>query len=140
MSDANLYERKALQPKELVRPAEPFSQVICARGSTTVYIAGQLGVDASGATVGQDIVTQTKQIFHNIEKALASCGGSWSNIVKFTTFLTHADDVALFCQTRRTLFAAYYPEGAYPANTMVVVQQLPKPEWRIEIEAIAVLP
>ena len=65
---------------------------------------------------------------------------TFSSVVKFTTFLVNASDVAGFCEKRRELFAKFYPNGDFPVNTMVVVEQLPKDEWLLEIEAIATLP
>ena len=43
-------------------------------------------------------------------------------------------------QTRQAVFATYFPEGAYPPNTLLVVSRLVRPELRVEIEAMAVRP
>jgi len=140
MSDAHRYVREALQPPGVEKPSQPFSQAVRTSGATTLYIAGQLAVNEAGVTVGDDIASQTQQVLENIGRVLAGCGGSFANVVKFTTFLVNAGDVAGFCEKRRELFARFYPDGAYPVNTMVVVEQLPKEEWLLEMEAIATLP
>jgi len=140
MSESDSYHRKALNPSGVVSPSEPFSQAVVTSGGKTLYIAGQLAVDEQGVTVGSDIASQAEQVFKNLETVLEGCGGSFSNVVKFTTFLVNASDVEGFCEKRRELFAKFFPNGDFPVNTMVVVEQLPKGEWLVEIEAFATLP
>ena len=41
---------------------------------------------------------------------------------------------------RREVFPGYYPDGAYPPNTLLVVSRLVQPELLVEIEAMAVRP
>ena len=123
-----------------MKPSEPFSQAISASFGRLLFISGQLAVNEEGVTVGTDIKSQAEQVFHNLGVVLGEAGASFSNVVKFTTFLVNAEDVAPFCEKRRELFADLFPDADYATNTMVVIDQLPKAEWLIEIEAIAVLP
>ncbi len=43
-------------------------------------------------------------------------------------------------QARREVFPGYYPDGAYPPNTILVASRLVQPELLVEIEAMAVRP
>lgn len=132
--------RRIYSPEGVIKPTEPFSQAISADCGRLLFIAGQLAVDKKGVTVGADIQSQATQVFHNLGIVLEEAGASFSNVLKFTTFLVNAGDVAPFCDKRRELLAELYPNRDYPANSMVVIDQLPKSEWLVEIEAIATLP
>ena len=133
-------ERSILSPEGVVKPSEPFSQAVSVSCGRLLFIAGQLAVDETGVTIGTDIKGQAEQVFHNLGVVLEQAGASFNHVVKFTTFLVNAEDVAPFCEKRRELFADLFPDRDYPTNTMVVIDQLPKEEWLVEIEAIAALP
>jgi enamine deaminase RidA (YjgF/YER057c/UK114 family) len=133
-------DRQDLQPDGLVKPPQPYGQAIAVSCSKLLFVAGQLSVDVNGETVGSDIQSQTTKVYENLVGALASANATFADVVKMTTFLVNADDVAGYCDTRFEMFAKYLPEGPYPTNTMVVIDQLPKGEWLLEIEAIAALP
>ena len=62
------------------------------------------------------------------------------DVVRFQTFLTEAADIDRFMAARREVFPLYYPDGAYPPNTLLVVTRLVQPELLVEIEAMAVRP
>jgi 2-iminobutanoate/2-iminopropanoate deaminase len=57
---------------------------------------------------------------------------SLADVVKITVFLTREDDIAGFRAARDRMIVE-----ARPASTLVVVSQLVRPEWRVEIEALA---
>ena len=121
-----------IQPEGLNRPAA-YTHVV--RAGNTVYIAGQTASDASGNLVGLgDIEAQAAQVYGNIRKALASVGGDMSNLVKITTYLTHAEDIEGYRRAR-----ASHLNKDLPASTLVVISRLANPDYLIEIEAVAVL-
>lgn len=133
-------ERTVHQPQGVCSPAEPYSQAVSASGRL-LFIAGQVSVNAQAETVGAgDLAPQMDQVFHNLGVVLESQGASFANVVKFTTFLVRAEDLPTFSAKRREIFSRIYPDGGYPANTMVVIDQLPNTDWLLEIEAIATLP
>jgi enamine deaminase RidA (YjgF/YER057c/UK114 family) len=45
-----------------------------------------------------------------------------------------------FYDKRSEIYAEIYPDGRYPTNTLVVIEQLAREEWLVEIEAIAAIP
>lgn len=123
----------------LAAPLGLYSHVSRAKSGTTVYIAGQVGVDAQGQLAGDDVAAQMRQTFENLGVALKAAGGTFADVAKFTTYVTRASDLDAFMSTRKEIFAKLYPSGGYPPNTLLVINRLVKPELLIEIEAIAVV-
>lgn len=98
----------------------------------TLYISGQIGIDATGAC-SPDFAAQTRQVWANLEAILADAGMTLNNIVKTTIFLVDRADYPAFADIRKDVL-----KGHKPASTLVYVSGLVKPEWKVEIEAIAV--
>lgn len=115
-----------------------YSHVAVASGTRTVYIAGQVANDETGATVGVgDLAAQTEQVLRNLGRALEAAGASFADVVKITTYVVDykPEQRAIISKARTPFFAGRTP----PASTLVGVQALAAPEWLIEIEAIAVI-
>ena len=107
-----------------------------ARVGQTLYIAGQLAMDPSGAPIGVgDAREQARQCYRNLGVILGHYGGSFRHLVKTTTYITHWGFRPLVAAARDEVF----PSPPYPANTLVVVQGLAEPHFLVEIEGIAVL-
>jgi enamine deaminase RidA (YjgF/YER057c/UK114 family) len=105
------------------------------------FIAGQVAIDAKGNPVGVgDLAAQVPQVFENIGKILADLGTDFEQVVQFTTYLTKADTIPTWFTARAALFPKLFPGGKYPPNTLLVIDRLVKPEFLIEIEAIARVP
>ena len=103
-----------------------------------LFIAGQVAVDASGAPVGRhDFEAQFRQVFENLGLVLKGMGVGFDDIVKFTTFLVHSQDIEKFMKARADLFPRLFKGPLYPPNTLLVVDRLVKEEFVIEVEAIA---
>ena len=81
-----------------------------------------------------DASAQARQIWHNLESAVRSAGGSLENIVKTTTYVTNIEHAAAARQVRGELFPTNPPTSA-----LLVVSQLASPDYLMEIEAIAVV-
>ena len=112
-----------------------YSHVVEARGGRTLYISGQISVDAEGRLVGAgDFRAQVKQVFENLKARLAEGGATFKDVVKLNYYLTEASEI----QALREIRNGYLNTEAPPASTLVVVKQLVRPEYLIEVEAIAV--
>jgi enamine deaminase RidA (YjgF/YER057c/UK114 family) len=125
------------RPEGLLHNAA-FSQVVVAAGTRTVYTAGQVSIDASGALVGAgDLAEQTAQVMRNVGLALAAAGADFSDVVKITTYVVDykPEHRAIVGKAR----APFFKNGTPPASTLVGVSALALPEWLVEIEAIAVI-
>jgi enamine deaminase RidA (YjgF/YER057c/UK114 family) len=131
---------KIYNVRELGRPLGPYSQVARVKASEFLFIAGMVATDASGNVVGEgDFVAQCKQTFANIETALRSANAGWGNVVQFTTYLVHSQDIAQFMNFRRREFPAMFENGAYPPNTLLMIDRLVKEAFLIEVQAVAAL-
>lgn len=124
-----------INPKGLVEPTG-YTHLVIAPDGRTVYIAGQVAFDSSGKVVGEgDFAAQAEQVFRNLKHALESVGGSMADLVKTTTFITDIEHVPALRDVR----ARYLAKNQPPANTLVAVSSLARPELLIEIEGVAVL-
>ena len=115
-----------------------YTHVVGARGAETIYISGQVAVDANGQTVGAgDLAAQTEQVMTNLQIALEAAGATFADVVKITTF------VVGYTPEQRSVIAGvrgkYLPQDNPPASTLVGVSALAAADWLIEIEATAVI-
>ena len=94
-------------------------------------------MDKSGKT-HPDFEGQCAQVFANIGAALASQGAGFPNIVEFTTYLVHSQDIGKFVHTARE-YPRLFPGGGYPTNTLLIVDRLVREEFLIEVSAVAAL-
>lgn len=123
---------------EGLRHNPAFSQVVVATGTRTIYTAGQVSIDESGATVGVgDLAAQTTQVMRNVGLALAAAGAGYSDVVKITTYVVdyRPEHRVVIGRARAPFFA----DGTPPASSLVGVAALAQPEWPVEIEAVAVV-
>lgn len=120
----------------LATPADaslPYSPAVLASGAVrTLYISGQVGIDAAGK-VPADFEGQVRAAFANLEQVLAAAGMGLGDLAKVTAFLTDPADYAAYGPLRTELL-----KGHKPASTLVIAAALARPEWRFEIEAVAV--
>jgi enamine deaminase RidA (YjgF/YER057c/UK114 family) len=127
-------------PASLGRPLGQYSQIARVRASEFVFIAGQVATDRAGDVVGAgDFDAQCAQVFANIKTALDSVDAGWSNIVQFTTYLVQAQDIAKFMAYRGREFPGMFPNGAYPPNTLLIIDRLVQEPFLLEVQAIAAL-
>jgi enamine deaminase RidA (YjgF/YER057c/UK114 family) len=132
---------KAITSPDLGPTLGMYSHGVVVPAGELVVVAGQVGADREGRIVGPgDPALQTTQAFENVRAVLAAAGCSMTDVVRFQTFLTRAEDIDRFMQARREVFPRYYPGGVYPPNTLLIVSRLVEPDLLVEIEAMAVRP
>src|SRR3954464_7692508 len=106
---------KILNPDSLGKPLGQYSQITRVKASEFLFIAGQVAAEKSGASVGKDdFDAQCRQVFANIETALKSQDAGFANVVEFTTYLVHSQDIARFMAFRLREFPRIFPNGVYP--------------------------
>jgi enamine deaminase RidA (YjgF/YER057c/UK114 family) len=127
MADIKIYNVGALG-----KPVGPYSHVARAKGGETLYIAGMLAP-------GDTFEAQCAAVYGQIEKALQDAGGGWGNVVQFTTFLVHSQDIAKFYRWREKEYPRMFPDGRYPPNTLLIIDRLVQEQFLIEIQTIAVI-
>ena len=146
-SAENLKETPCPNRRHLRQSAEPpppagmYSHVARMAPGELAFIAGQVAVDAKGTPVGVgDLAAQVDQVFANLGRILKDLGTDFESVVQFTTYITKADNIPVGCRRASALFPKLFPGGRYPPNTLLVVDRLVKPEFLLEVEAIARVP
>lgn len=130
-------EKKFLNPEGLLKPGA-YTPAISVSGGTTVYISGQVSQDAQGNVVGKgDLLAQTEQVYKNLGIALAGAGASFADVVKLNVYVVgyQPEHRALLQAVREKHVVKDKP----PASTLIGVQALARPEYLVEIEAVAVV-
>jgi reactive intermediate/imine deaminase len=121
-------------PPTLSKPTG-YTHVVAVSGGRTVYISGQIALDREGHLAGaNDMKAQAEQVFKNLQAALAAAGATFADVVKMNTYTTDMAQAAAIREVR-----ARYLGDVAPASTLVQVVHLARPEFMLEIEAIAVV-
>jgi len=111
-------------------------QVVAANG-TMIFVRGQIGQDletSENVAVG-DVAGQTEQAMTNIKMLVEEAGGKLEHITKITIYLVdprYREDVYRV--------VGKWLKGVFPVSTGIVVSALARPEWLVEVDAIAVIP
>jgi enamine deaminase RidA (YjgF/YER057c/UK114 family) len=116
----------------LGKPVGPYSHIARVKGGETLYIAGMLAP-------GDTFEAQCTAVYGQIEQALKSAGGGWANVVQFTTFLVHSQDIAKFYRWREREYPKMFPSGKYPPNTLLIIDRLVQEQFLLEIQTTAVV-
>ena len=120
-----------LQPEGMSPNENRYTHVI--KVGPWVFIAGQTASNERGDVVGVgDATAQVEQVFKNLAKAAESVGGTLADIVKTTTYVVGEEHLDAVRAARAGRFGA-----APPTSTLVVVSRLARPEFIVEIEAVA---
>ena len=106
----------------------PYSQAT--KGTATLFTSGQLGIDPATGELPQDFTAQARQAFENLKASMEAAGGSMSNVMKITIFLT---DMSNFPAVNAVM--QEYCQAPYPARSCFAVAALPK-SGAVEVEAI----
>jgi enamine deaminase RidA (YjgF/YER057c/UK114 family) len=96
-----------------------------------LHIAGQIGIRKDGS-VPPTVEAQTEVAWQNIVAILAAAGMKVTDLVKITQFLVNLEDFPKYAATRAKFLA-----GHRPASTGLVIRSLVKPEYLVEVEAVA---
>ncbi|MGZ5899514.1 MAG: RidA family protein [Reyranella sp.] len=127
-----------LNPENTCPAQGLYSHVTDVPAGRTLYIAGQLSVGLDGSVVGKnDFAAQMKQVLDNLGAVLKGTGLGFNNVIKFTTYLVHSQDIESFMKIRAETFPKLFGGTQFPPNTLLIVDRLVKEEFLIEIEAIA---
>ena len=129
---------KILNPDSLGKPLGQYSQITRVKASEFLFIAGQVGAGPDGKAPA-DFDAQCVQTFANIGAALKSQGASFANLVEFTTYLVHSQDIPRFMAYRTREFPKLFAGGAYPPNTLLMVDRLVQEPFLIEVQTVAAL-
>jgi enamine deaminase RidA (YjgF/YER057c/UK114 family) len=123
---------KVHNPRSIGAPIGTYSHGIeVPPGARWLYVAGQIGVRPDGS-VPATIEEQTEVVWQNILAVLADAGMGIGDVVKITSFLTRHENFPRFAEVRAKFLGSHRP-----ASTLLVISSLARPEFLVEVEAIA---
>ncbi|MFF7247363.1 RidA family protein [Embleya sp. NPDC008237] len=112
---------------------EPYKISQAIRAGGLIFVSGQAGFDENGRTVEGGFLEQGRQAFRNVERVLAEAGATLADVVKVGIFVRNMaenlDDVIVLREEFLSL--------PYPADTLLEVSSLARPDWLIEVEVTA---
>jgi len=114
---------------------ETFGFARAVREGNRIIVAGTGPVEPNGSTTPGGVAAQAERCCTIIVAAIEALGGSAADVVRTRMLLTDPEDQNAVGAVHARYFAA-----AKPAATMAGVAWLCRPEWRVEIEAEAVIP
>jgi enamine deaminase RidA (YjgF/YER057c/UK114 family) len=126
--------------RQLISGQSPFEPIIgfsrAVRCGRFISVSGTAAVNPDGSSAGgSDPALQMASCLEIIREALERAGSSLEHIVRTRIYLTNAADWEAVGRMHGKYFAV-----CRPASTMVVVAALLRPEWKVEVEADAIIP
>ena len=113
-----------------------YSQLATVKGGRLVFISGQVGIDKSGNVVSKDdFRAQAQQVFENLKAAIEAAGGTFEDVIKLNIYFLDASHLPELREVRDRYVNVKNP----PTSTALQVARLFRPEFLVEIEAIAVV-
>lgn len=95
------------------------------------YVAGQVAMDADSEVVGDDIETQARKAYENVEILLDAVGKSLADVAKVTTHIV--DPAEHYYDGYKTVYLETFEEP-YPCHTVLGHEQLANEDYLVEIE------
>lgn len=121
--------------KEIIETASapgtvgPYSRAV--RHGNLVFLSGQIALDpVTGKLFGEDVGTQARQVFANLQAVCRAAGGNLQDVVKLVIYLT---DLSQFATVNEIMAEVFTPP--YPARATIEVAGLPLGA-AVEVEAI----
>jgi 2-iminobutanoate/2-iminopropanoate deaminase len=121
----------AISSAELPHPSMAYSQAV--KVGNLLFVSGQAGVDFKSGVISDKFETQARQAFVNLSAVLKASGSALNLVAKTTVWLTDAQNFEML----NKLYAEYFP--ANPPSRSTPIIKLPRNEFQISIEAIAVV-
>ena len=121
-------------------PSVGFSHVAEVNPGKLLYLSGQVPRNAAGDLIGLgDFRVQLEQVFTNLGIALRGAGATFADVVKLNYYCVDTVEPA---QQRAVVEVRdrFVNTKSPPTSTFVFVSRLVRPDWLIEIEAVAMLP
>jgi enamine deaminase RidA (YjgF/YER057c/UK114 family) len=115
--------------------ARAYSQAVVTAGGRTVWLAGQVApTDTAGRSLAGDFDGQVREVFRRLDHTVTELGGSLTDMVTMTVFITDARYGDRFVQLRKEIFG-----DDFPASALITVAALARPELLVEIQGVAVI-
>ena len=112
-----------------------YSRAVVTRGGDVVWLSGMSGPrDARGELI-TDFAEQVRQAFRNLDATLRELGSDVSDVVSITVLLRDPRYYDIYAEVRKEFF----PDGRYPASTIVNDTSFARPEVMVLLQAVAVV-
>ncbi|MGH8248669.1 MAG: RidA family protein [Gammaproteobacteria bacterium] len=135
MLEAVLLLAQFINPPSMHKPAT-YTHAVKVANCQTVFVSGQVALDAKSELVGgNDFALQAEQVFRNLEEVLRASGAGFKDVVKLNSYVVGLSPERL--KHFRAVRGKFMSGGNPPASTLVGVQALARPEFLLEVEAIA---
>ena len=116
--------------------ARAFSPAVITRGGRIIWLAGQTATqDLNGKSLLGDFQGQARTVFALMDRTLKRDNASLQNVVNMTVFINDPRNGDQLVKLRQEFF----PDGKYPASTMITVSDFAQPGMLIEIQGVAVV-
>ena len=126
-----------INPKGACPAQGLYSHIGKVTSGSLLFVAGQLAVGSKSEIIGKnDFERQFAQVFDNLGAVLKGMSVGFDDVIKFTTYLVHSQDIERFMKARAALFPRIFKGPLYPPNTLLIIDRLVKEEFLIEVEAI----
>jgi len=124
--------RRVINPSGIARPASAYNHaLLVVHPERTLYLSGQVGERPDGS-ISEEFSEQARQTWINIEAILTEARMGIADLVKVTSFIVGRENVRPYSDIHRSLLGAHLPPW-----TLVLVSGLGRPQYRVEVEAIA---
>ena len=121
-------------------PGNGYAHVVTASGRLA-FISGQVAIDQQGGLVGHgDLAAQTRQCLRNLENVLKELGAGWADVVRFNWYMVDAAEVQVVRDARDEFIRPALGDAPNPASSLIQVAGLVRPEFLIEVDAVAAIP
>jgi len=128
-----------LQAQRFIKGERPqqrgYSLAVVTEGGKTVWLGGQIAVvDDSGRSLAGDFEGQVRQIFKLLSGTIGKAGGTLSDMVQMTVFITDVRYGDRLTEIRREIFG-----DNFPGSALITITALANPDAKIEIQGYAVI-
>ena len=125
---------RSLAPPTIAPPFARYAHgVEVPAGHRLVVTSGQLGLAADGS-VPEGAVAQAAICFANLDAILAEAGAGRADVIRLNAYVTDRAHMAGYMAARDAWLAGV---DRLPASTLVIVSGFTRPEFLVEIEAMA---
>lgn len=128
-------------PEAVAAPIGPYSHLVRVPADhELVVVSGQIGILPDGELAGPDAESQTRALLGNLERLLEASGAGPEHLVKVFSMVSGTEHLPGFRTAMREAFTRWYPAADWPAQSLIVVAALAKPELVVEVEALIAIP
>lgn len=122
-------------PQDIAPTTGTYSHAVeVSPNSRLLYLCGEVPIRPD-TTVPTDFDEQADVVWHNLKRVLAAANMDINDVVKMTGYIVDPAHRDAYREARNRHLGT-----ARPASTLLVVARLGRPEWLVEIDAVAAAP